>query len=98
MSHKQGEAPDRRTLQQRIDAAADVLTQAIVAGIADIRRETQQAPPRENGKTFFQATAHSNYVKTKRVKKNCKKKIAATTDTRVDLSSSLNNGSIQKNE
>lgn len=74
MSHKQGEAPDRRTLQQRIDAAADVLTQAIVAGIADIRRETPQAPPRENGKTFFQATAHSNYVKTKRVKKKLQKK------------------------
>lgn len=75
MSHKQGEAPDRRTLQQRIDAAADVLTQAIVAGIADIRRETPQAPTRENGKTFFQATAHSNYVKTKRVKKNAKKRL-----------------------
>lgn len=73
MSNKPAATPDARTLQQRIDAAADVLTQAIVAGIADIRRETPQASPRENGKTFFQATAHSNYVKTKRVKKMQKK-------------------------
>lgn len=98
MSRKKIAAPDTRTMQQRIDAAAEVLAQAIVAGIADIRRETPQAPLGEAGSIFFQATTHSNYSETKEVKKTCKKKIAGSTVTRVDFSSSLNNGSIQKNE
>lgn len=90
--------PDNRTHQQRIEAAAEVLAQAIVAGIADIRRETPQAPPEEACQTFFDAKAHSRYDKMNAAEKTFKKKIAGSTVTRVDFSSSLNNGSLQKNE
>lgn len=67
MSRRRIIQPDTRTYQQRLEAAAGALAPAIVASLANIRREVRTTSAavekQDEGKFFFNPSAYNTYRK-----------------------------------